>query len=92
VDNSFAPGIGRRVDGQPNHDLNVGAIVALSPAIPASAKAVYNSWGPGMYDARYNIDGQSDPSVIPPPTASTAWRRRSIQETARYRTGTPTWR
>lgn len=66
VDNSFAPGIGHRVDGQPNHDLNVGAIIALSPAIPTAAKAVYNSWGPGMYDARYNFDGQSIPAVIPP--------------------------
>jgi mono/diheme cytochrome c family protein len=66
VDNSFAPGIGKRVDGQPNHDLNVGAIIALSPAIPSSAKAIYNSWGPGMYDARFNFDGQSDPAVIPP--------------------------
>lgn len=66
VDNSFAPGIGKRVDGQPNHDLNVGAIVALSPAIPASAKAIYNSWGPGMYDARFNLDGKSIPVVIPP--------------------------
>jgi hypothetical protein len=45
VDNSFAPGIGHRLDGWPNHDLNVGAIVALSPVLPASAKAVYNSWG-----------------------------------------------
>src|SRR5919206_2188431 len=34
VDNSFAPGIGTRLDGWPNRDLNVGAIVALSPAIP----------------------------------------------------------
>ena len=66
VDNSFAPGIGKRVDGQPNHDLNVGAIVALSPAIPASAKAIYNSWGPGRYDARFNLDGKSIPVVIPP--------------------------
>ena len=66
VDNSFAPGIGRRVDGQPNHDLNVGAIIALSPAIPANAKAIYNSWGPGMYDARFNFDGLSIPAVIPP--------------------------
>jgi len=66
VDNSFAPGIGKRVDGQPNHDLNVGAIIALSPAIPASAKAIYNSWGPGMYDARFNFDGKSIPAVIPP--------------------------
>ena len=31
VDDSFAPGIGRRLDGWGNTDLNVGAIVALSP-------------------------------------------------------------
>lgn len=66
VDNSFAPGIGRRLDGYPNHDLNVGAIIALSPAIPADKKAIYNSWGPGMYDARFNFDDVSIPVVIPP--------------------------
>ena len=66
VDNSFAPGIGKRVDGQPNHDLNIGAIIALSPAIPASAKSHLNTWGPGMYDARFNFDGLSIPAVIPP--------------------------
>ena len=65
VDNSFAPGIGHRQDGWPNHDLNVGAIVALSPVLPASAKAVYNSWGPGMYDPRFNLDGQNMPVLIP---------------------------
>ncbi len=66
VDNSFAPGIGKRLDGWPNHDLNPGAIIALSPALTAAQKAVYNSWGKGMYDARYNHDGKSGPSVIPP--------------------------
>lgn len=66
VDNSFAPGIGKRLDGHPNHDLNVGAIIALSPAIPAAAKNVYNSWGPGMYDPRFNFDGLNMPVVIPP--------------------------
>src|SRR5690348_1790497 len=65
VDNSFAPGIGHRLDGWPNHDLNVGAIVALSPVLPASAKAVYSSWGPGRYDPRFNFDGQNMPVVIP---------------------------
>jgi len=44
----------------------VGAIVALSPALTGAQKAVYNSWGPGKYDARYNFDGQNDPAVIPP--------------------------
>ena len=66
VDDAFAKGIGHRKDGWPNHDLNVGAIIALSPAVTAAQKAVYNSWGPGMYDPRYNFDGQSTPLVIPP--------------------------
>src|SRR5262245_26209925 len=66
VDNSFAPGIGKRQDGWPNRDLNVGAIIALSPAITADQKKVYNSWGPGKYDPRYNIDGKSTPLVLPP--------------------------
>jgi mono/diheme cytochrome c family protein len=66
VDNSFAPNIGHRLDGWPNRDLNVGAIVALSPALTASQKAVYQSWGPGKYDPRFNIDGKNMPVVIPP--------------------------
>ena len=66
VDNSFAPGIGKRLDGWPNHDLNPGAIIALSPALTAAQKAVYNSWGKGKYDARYNLDGKNAPTVIPP--------------------------
>jgi hypothetical protein len=66
VDNSFAPGIGKRLDGWPNRNLNVGAIVALSPAVPAAEKAVFNSWGPGRYDPRHNFDGKSFPVVLPP--------------------------
>ena len=66
VDNSFAPGIGHRLDGWPNHDLNPGAIIALSPALSTAQKAQLNSWGPGMYDARWNVDGISSPAVIPP--------------------------
>jgi mono/diheme cytochrome c family protein len=66
VDNSFAPGIGKRLDGWPNHDLNPGAIIALSSALTPTQKAVYNSWGKGKYDARYNFDGLNGPSVIPP--------------------------
>ncbi len=66
VDNSFAPGIGKRLDGWPNLDLNPGAIIALSPALSAAAKAVYNSWGPGKYDPRFNFDGKNGPQVIPP--------------------------
>jgi mono/diheme cytochrome c family protein len=66
VDNSFAAGIGKRLDGWPNHDLNPGAIIALSPALTPAQKAVYNSWGKGMYDARFNFDGKNGPQVIPP--------------------------
>lgn len=66
VNNSFSKGIGRRMDGWPNGDLNVGAIVALSPAITAAQKAVYSSWGPGKYDPRFNLDGKSTPLVLPP--------------------------
>jgi len=66
VDNSFAHGIGKRLDGWPNRDLNVGAIIALSLALSSGQKAVYNSWGPGMYDPRFNFDGKNGPQVIPP--------------------------
>jgi mono/diheme cytochrome c family protein len=66
VDNSFAKGIGRRLDGWPNRDLNPGAIIALSPAVDAATKAALNSWGPGKFDPRHNIDGLSKPVVIPP--------------------------
>jgi hypothetical protein len=66
VDNSFAPGIGKRLDGWPNHDLNPGAIIALSSALTPAQKAVYNSWGKGKYDARFNFDGKNGPTVIPP--------------------------
>jgi mono/diheme cytochrome c family protein len=66
VDDSFAPGIGRRLDGWPNRDLDPGAIIALSPAVQAPEKAVLRAWGPGMYDPRHNIDGLSKPVVIPP--------------------------
>jgi cytochrome c5 len=66
VDNSFAPGIGKRLDGWANRDLNPGAIIALSPALSAATKAVYNSWGKGRYDPRFNLDGKNGPQVIPP--------------------------
>jgi cytochrome c5 len=66
VDNSVMPGIGKRQDGWPNRDLNVGAIIALSPALPADKKAIYSSWGPGKYDPRFNQDGKSTPLVLPP--------------------------
>ena len=66
VDNSFAPGIGKRLDGWANRDLNPGAIIALSPALSVAQKAVYNSWGKGKYDPRFNLDGVNGPQVIPP--------------------------
>lgn len=66
VDNSFAPGIGKRLDGWPNRDLNVGAIIALSPALDDATKTVYKSWGAGKYDPRFNLDGKNGPQVIPP--------------------------
>lgn len=69
VDDSFAPGIGERLDGWPNRDLNVGGIVALAPTLQpfvdalgvdeATVRTVLNSWGPGRYDALLNLDGQA---------------------------------
>ena len=66
VDNSFGQSIGHRLDGWPNRDLNVGKIIALSQVITPAQRAVYESWGPGMYDPRFNIDGKNMPVVIPP--------------------------
>src|SRR5688572_5188457 len=75
VDNSFAPGIGRRLDGWANIDLNVGAIVALSPVLDAATKAEFNAWGPGKYDPRHHafdgtnllsLNSPSLPIVLPP--------------------------
>jgi mono/diheme cytochrome c family protein len=66
VNNSIQAGIGQRLDGWPNRELDPGAILALSPALTTEQKAVYSSWGPGKYDARFNFDGQNDPAVIPP--------------------------
>jgi mono/diheme cytochrome c family protein len=75
VDNSFAPGIGKRLDGWANIDLNVGAIVALSPALDAATKAEFNTWGPGKYDPRHHafdgtnllsLNSPSLPIVLPP--------------------------
>jgi mono/diheme cytochrome c family protein len=63
VDNSTMAGVGSRLDGWPNRDLNVGAIIALSEVLP---DAPYNTWGPGMYDPRFNIDGLNTPVVLPP--------------------------
>jgi cytochrome c2 len=66
VDDSVQKGIGKRMDGWPNRDLDVGKIIALSPALTAEQKKVYSSWGPGKYDPRYNQDGKNTPLVLPP--------------------------
>jgi len=69
VDDSFAPGIGRRLDGWANRDLNVGAIVNLSPDLSAvnallgvpdaTTRQVLLSWGPGKFDAELFLDGKA---------------------------------
>jgi cytochrome c5 len=66
VDNSMLPGIGHRLDGWPNRSLNVGKIIAKSPAVTPQQRAVYLSWGKGKYDPRFNIDGKNTPLVLPP--------------------------
>ena len=69
VNNAFMPGIGRRLDGWPNRDLNIGAIVASAPDLSAfvemlevdeaTVKKVLTSWGPGKFDAALNLDGKA---------------------------------
>jgi hypothetical protein len=69
VDNSFAPGIGHRLDGWPNRDLNVGAIISLAPDLSpltnalqvdeATVRFVLQSWGPGKFDAELLMDGKA---------------------------------
>jgi mono/diheme cytochrome c family protein len=75
VDDSFAPGIGRRLDGWANTNLNVGAIVALSPALDEATRTEFRTWGPGKYDPRHHafdgmnlipLNSPSLPIVIPP--------------------------
>jgi hypothetical protein len=69
VDDAFAPGIGHRLDGYANRDLNVGTIVSLAPDLSAytrllsvdeaTVKKVLASWGPGKFDAELNLDGKA---------------------------------
>ncbi len=69
VDDSFAPGIGKRLDGWANRDLNVGAIISLTDnAQPvadllnvdeATLRTVLAAWGPGKYDAVLFLDGKA---------------------------------
>ena len=68
VDNSFARGIGRRLDAWPNRDLDIGAIINLGPNLQpfasalrkdeATVRRIFAAWGPGKYDAQLNIDGK----------------------------------
>jgi hypothetical protein len=68
VDNSLAPGIGHRLDGWANRDLNVGAIISLSPDLSSAAallgvneatvRKVLAAWGPGRFDAELFLDGK----------------------------------
>jgi hypothetical protein len=75
VDNSVTAGVGRRLDGWPNRDLNVGAIIALSPVLSDDQRAVFNSWGAGKFDPRLQAFNGTDliplnsstlPVLIPP--------------------------
>ena len=75
VDDSFAAGIGQRLDGWPNRTLNVGAILGLSPALPDALKTEFATWGPGMYDPRHHafdgtniipLNSPTLPVLIPP--------------------------
>jgi hypothetical protein len=69
VDDAFAPGIGHRLDGWANRDLNVGAIISLAPNLKpvetllgvdnATLKKVLASWGPGKFDAEIFLDGKA---------------------------------
>jgi hypothetical protein len=69
VDDSFAPGIGHRLDGWPNRDLNVGLVISLAPDLSvvtnllqvseATVKTVLTSWGPGKFDAELFLDGKA---------------------------------
>jgi mono/diheme cytochrome c family protein len=69
VDDSFAPGVGRRLDGWANRDLDVGAIIALAPRLQAfsdllsvdvaTVRQVLSSWGPGKFDAELVLDGKA---------------------------------
>lgn len=69
VDDSFAPGIGHRLDGWANRELNVGAVVGLAPDLSffadllgvdeATVRSVLGSWGPGKFDAELVLDGKA---------------------------------
>src|SRR5215213_9314970 len=66
VDNALLPGIGHRLDGWPNRDLEVGKILAKLSIYSAEQKSVLRSWPKGHYDPRFNFDGKSTPLSLPP--------------------------
>jgi mono/diheme cytochrome c family protein len=66
VDNALMPGIGHRLDGWPNRDLEVGKILAKLPSFTPEQKAILVKWPAGTYDPRFNFDGKSTPLVLPP--------------------------
>jgi mono/diheme cytochrome c family protein len=68
VDDSVAPGIGKRLDGWPARDLDAGKIISLSPFFDdkPGQRAIYESWGAGKFDDYYNIDGINSPVVNAP--------------------------
>jgi mono/diheme cytochrome c family protein len=66
VDNAFVPGIGYRLDGWPNRDLQVGKILAMLAAFTPEQRAILRTWPKGTYDPRFNFDGKSTPLVLPP--------------------------
>lgn len=69
VDDALLPGIGHRLDGWANRDLNVGAVASLAPDLSYFAnllgvnqlmvRKVFLSWGPGKFDAELNLDGKA---------------------------------
>jgi mono/diheme cytochrome c family protein len=66
VDNALLPGIGHRLDGWPNRDLEVGKILAMLPIYTEQQKVTLRSWPKGHYDPRFNFDGKSTPLTLPP--------------------------
>lgn len=69
VDNSFTEGIGKRLDGWPNRDLDVGGIISLTDnALPIAnmlhvsepvLRNVLDLWGPGKFAAVLFMDGKA---------------------------------
>jgi len=93
VDDSFSPGIGKRLDGWANRDLNVGAILSLSDNLQpvgdlldvdvATLKTVLAAWGPGKYDAVLFLDGkaQRPDGTIKPDLIPSAYGMQGIELT-----------